>query len=324
VGEADMMTTNDARLTEKQRLDHCPVCVSADISEWQRVKGWPLYKCACCAMVFSNPMPTEAALTLAYALPQPEYDAFFQTNCLDTEMILGGGMDNHRYQRAGRFLDQLERELPERGRLFELGCGPGAFLEAAQQRGWLTSGTDPGDWQDDLERDRNLGIQRCSLFDAEIEPGSIDTVFVSSVLEHIGEPMRYLRHFHKILRPGGVLLVVGLPNVKSLTISLGVDEWIGNHPPLHLQYFSPVSIRKALQLAGFSCCHTYSFGLSETLLEKVFNRKGQKYSGDYANIVYQENLKARLVSGVRKGLYWLFDKTGTGSVLEVLARKPVK
>lgn len=44
---------------------------------------------------------------------------------------------------------------------------------------------------------------RCDVVDIPVEDGRFDLVWCSQVLEHVREPERALREFHRILKPGG-------------------------------------------------------------------------------------------------------------------------
>ncbi|MBN1992347.1 MAG: methyltransferase domain-containing protein [Anaerolineae bacterium] len=272
-------------------------------------------------MIFANPCPSEAALQAAYALPKEIYDQFFQTAYLNTESILSG---NAIWQRntSQQYLDLIEQQLGHTGRILDLGCGPGVFLEMAQSRGWETAGVDPGDWRQGYDKDELLNIHRCSLFEAGLTEASFDAVFMGSVLEHLHNPRRYLDVLYRLLKPGGVIYVVGLPNIKSWTIQLGLDRWIGNHPPLHLLYFSRQTARLLFTNMGYRQISIKCYGMSETMLEAVFNRCGQAYTGDYAGYVTESTWRGQLLRSIRRLVYEFFNFSGIGSVLEILARKP--
>ncbi len=309
-------------LSETVQLDRCPVCQQTGARSWRMLKGWNLDRCDQCGMIYVNPCPTEAALQVAYSLPKDAYDRYFQTGYINSHKILGGTAA-WQLANAHQYLETIEQQLPGRGRILDLGCGPGVFLDAAKSRGWETAGVDPGDWRESAEKDRELSIVRTSLFDAPLEPASFDAVFMGSVLEHLHEPRRYLEALFDLLKPGGIIYVVGLPNIKSWTIQLGIDRWIGNHPPLHLVYFSRRTVRQLFENAGFRQVRVRSYGMSETVLEAIFNRRKEAYTGHYASYVADNtSLTSLVLRPIRWAAYTFFDWAGIGSVLAVTARKP--
>ncbi|TSC72470.1 MAG: ubiquinone/menaquinone biosynthesis methyltransferase [Parcubacteria group bacterium Gr01-1014_38] len=307
--------------TETVSVLRCPACGRNNSRQWKTLNGWRLEKCTVCGMIYVSPRPSEASLLAAYALPRDEYDNFFHTEYLDTDCFLGG----ERVwiaEKAREQLGRLHRILQRKGKIFELGCGGGQFLEIAAAEGWETAGVDPGDWVRSSEKDERLGIQRCSLFEARLEAGSFDAVFMASVLEHIAEPERYVVYLQRLLKNGGLLFISGLPNVQSLTILLGIDRWIGGHPPLHLLFFSRRSARTMLERLGFADISIRSYGIPETLLELIFRRAGERVRNDYVQHVYRRSLVGAGIRALRHALYGVFDITGMGSVLEISCFKP--
>jgi len=106
---------------------------------------------------------------------------------------------NHKIVRA------LERaRVHARGELLDVGCGSRPF--APLFAGFVTRyrGTD-------LAASRYLGAARPDAFArAEAQPfrdGSFDTVLGLSMLTYLPEPVRMVREAHRVLRPGGVLLL---------------------------------------------------------------------------------------------------------------------
>lgn len=298
----------------------CPLCGSWKRRPWREIQNWMVVCCQDCGMKFANPCPTEEALAKAYALPEKEYYRYFQSSYIDYKKILGE-QATWKKKYAQEYLGLIEKKLGHKGRIFELGCGSGIFLAEARNRGWETAGVDFGDWRHDPEGDRTLHIKRCSIFDCHFPENSFDAVFMASVLEHLQDPRRYLQKLYALLKPGGIICATGVPNVHSFTILLKVDRWIGNHPPSHLLFFSRKTARELFDKVGFHDIRIRSYGLSETLLEMVFNRGGRFYSGDYASLVHQENKKGALLRFWRFLVYGYLDLLGMGSVLEILAKK---
>jgi SAM-dependent methyltransferase len=268
-------------------------------------------------------MPTETTIVEAYALPPDDYVRFFKCEGFE---LTAYQRSTHAWQlrNARGYVRRLNQVRPQKGRLLELGCSSGVLLEVAQEDGWDTAGVDPSGLSSRGEEvDLRLNIQRTTLFDAKLEEASFDFVFAASVVEHLTDPARYLRRLNVLLKPGGGLLIVALPNVRSFTIRLGADCWIGNHPPGHLQFFSRDTIRLLLRRTGFEPERLTVYGMPETVLKFIFGKAAIAGAAPSpSELLERPGLPSRLLGAARRVTYGAFDFFGIGSVMDVHAVKP--
>jgi 2-polyprenyl-3-methyl-5-hydroxy-6-metoxy-1,4-benzoquinol methylase len=300
----------------------CSVCGSSEYGPWRRLKDEPTSQCRRCGHIYANPRPTEASIIRAYALPVADYARFFKCEGFEVATYQRSG---HAWQRSNALahLHNIEQLRPEKGRLLELGCSSGILLEAAQLSGWDVAGVDPSALSSrGSEIDRRLNIQRTSLFDAPFSEQSFDFVFAASVIEHLTDPRRYLKKLANLLRPGGGILVAALPNIRSFTITLGIDRYIGNHPPGHLQFFSRQTIRLLMEATGFESVRARIYGIPETILEMLFGTAALTGAApNPAELLEGRTLYARTLRASRRMVYSGFDFFGIGSVMDVHARR---
>jgi SAM-dependent methyltransferase len=85
---------------------------------------------------------------------------------------------------------------------------------------------------------------------ADFEAGSFQLVAMRHSLEHVHDPLRLLRDAHRILMPGGKL-VVAVPNIDSLPFRWFGHSWYGLDLPRHLTHFAPWTLHLMLERAGF-------------------------------------------------------------------------
>jgi len=149
-----------------------------------------------------------------------------------------------------RGLSLVGKFCPNRGRLLDVGCACGFFVRAAQDAGWEAEGVEPSRWSAEYGREK-LGVRIFpgTLREARFPAESFDAVTMWDVLEHTADPLSELKEVHRILKPGGVL-VVNYPNVGSLLARLAGRNW-WFYLSVHLYYFTPRTLGQLLQRAGF-------------------------------------------------------------------------
>lgn len=137
--------------------------------------------------------------------------AHYQDDVYDTDLL------NHlypRYRDAFRAKESNYRHLlPARAEVLELGSHLGAFLEVAEEWGWRPTGLDIGESTSAFSRRRGLTVTRESLEDAGVPAHQTDALFIWNCFEQLEDPRRCLLAAHRVLKPGG-LVIVRTPNVK--------------------------------------------------------------------------------------------------------------
>ncbi len=131
-------------------------------------------------------------------------------------------------------------------RLLDVGCGSGGGLAHMRELGWSdVEGVEIDEEAAQAGRQRGLRIRLGTLQSQGYAPSSFDVITMSHVIEHVHEPVDLLRECHRILKPGGQLLVA-TPNTRSRGHRRFRDAWRGLEPPRHLFLFSPGNLGAAL------------------------------------------------------------------------------
>jgi 2-polyprenyl-3-methyl-5-hydroxy-6-metoxy-1,4-benzoquinol methylase len=166
------------------------------------------------------------------------------------------------------------------GKLLDVGCGGGRFLNRMKKRGWIVEGTD-FDEQATKKVSARYGIQTHvgDLTQCALPANSFDVITMSQTIEHLYDPISTLHESLRTLKPGG-LLVMTTPN----TLSIGAAEfgpfWRGWEAPRHLHLFSVDSLQQLTQRAGFEVSEatTYSAGSAVVYRVSRTNQQSGKLS----------------------------------------------
>lgn len=140
----------------------------------------------------------------------------------------------------------LQRLPVKTGRLLEIGVGSGSFLSHATAHGFAAFGCDLSPAiRKRVEESSGTPVYASlnSIPDGE----KFDVVVMNHVLEHVADPLSFLKSVRARMRPNAVLHLA-VPNIGSLEARL--PGW-NSYEPYHLLYFSPATLRPALVRSGF-------------------------------------------------------------------------
>lgn len=140
------------------------------------------------------------------------------------------------------------------GKVLDVGCGSGAFLDAMQENGWTTFGIEPGENAAGLARRKGHQIVCQSATDplGEALAGQLfDLVLMSHSLEHVHSPTQALANLRPLLKPHTGHLIIEVPNLESLLTYWFGELGLAFDTPRHLYMFSPETLSKLLEKTGF-------------------------------------------------------------------------
>lgn len=213
---------------------------------WSK-EGFDLVKCNDCALVFVKNPPTAEDLKGYYGFESGYHSGLTRS---------GPEFETHvrEAQENIRFLEKFSHA----GKLLDIGCSTGLFLQAAQVKSWQVQGLE---YSADAARfaveQYGLAVTHGSLDDyvPTTEP-RFDVVTMWDVLEHVPDPRSAVRRVRELLRTNG-LLFVKTPNVDglfpraSLHAARLANYWPHPEPPGHLFQFSKATLSRLVQEEGF-------------------------------------------------------------------------
>ena len=222
----------------------CPVCESTS-SEYQFVKdGFHFVKCKECHLLYVNPSLRESALK-AYYEDSKAIDFFQQYILMPTRQVRNQNIFKPRVA----FIEQY----CSGGRLLDVGCAVGNFLECLKDRpGWEISGVEPNRGAADfVERELGIPVAKCLLEETDFPEATFDVITFWETVEHIQDPIGLLKYCYKLLKKGGVFFV-STPNIAGFEFQVAGKDHFNIAAPNHLNYFSPETMCRLLNRAGFT------------------------------------------------------------------------
>ncbi|MCE9616365.1 MAG: class I SAM-dependent methyltransferase [Lentisphaerae bacterium] len=145
---------------------------------------------------------------------------------------------------AYRELLALVVRMAPPGRIADVGCGLGLFLECARAWGLDAVGCDASAHAVETCRRKGLAVDLGVLSDGlPWAPASCTAVLMNQVIEHLpGEIMPFvLREAHRTLSPGGVLIVTSpCRHIRA-----------ARQEATHINLLVPAELREAIRGAGF-------------------------------------------------------------------------
>lgn len=186
----------------------------------------------------------------------------------------------------GRRVRRIERLTGGRkGRVLDVGCGPGFLLKRFQEHRWEVQGTELSEHSAAHARETlGLPIHTGDLGSAHFPDAHFDAVVLWHVLEHVPCPQSTIAEVARILRPGGVFLA-GVPNFGSWEARVAKDKWFHLDVPRHLNHFTVPVLARLLTNSGLTV-RSDSFFAPEydcfSFVQSALNRLGLRH-----NLLYQ-------------------------------------
>lgn len=203
-------------------------------------------QCSSCGLMRQDPIEDERELNLLYG---DEFFSAYEKYFLE-----------FRQKQFHRDIGIINALKSPPGKLLDIGCAFGIFLDEARKSGWNVSGIDISKNAVEYARKKyGLDVFMGTLTDAKIEGSSMDVVTAWDVIEHLIDPAKFLEEVGRILKKGGIL-AIRTPNAECLFLKVNKfvnailgDRFakVGNKFEHHKYLFSVSSLKSILNKNGF-------------------------------------------------------------------------
>lgn len=239
------------------RIIHCVSCggnTERLLKEVQFEENrFRVVQCRKCGLVFTNPQPS------------PEWIKSSHDNAK------GVGFYSHKGARSyhWHYINGLKiiAKFHSSGKLLDVGCGVGYFLNMAKRRGYDVLGIDFSSVAVAAAKEKyNLNIMKGEIRDYGFKPGIFNVITLWNVLEHLYEPEKDLSIIFKYLSSEGILFIE-TPNIilRAAMLKYGISKMLLKGLKRdsnliaweHLFYWNPYNLRNMLFRVGFSAIWFY-------------------------------------------------------------------
>lgn len=236
------------KIKDIEGMNSCIFCKTCDYKSLYKKKFlseiYNIVKCKNCGLVYLIPRPAEDKIKRLYDSDYFQGKGFDRTVDYLKEYSAG---DAAEYR---RMLDLIGR-YKNGGRLLDIGCGMGAFLDIALKGGWDVYGLEVSEYAAGLLKKRfRDNIINSSIKDGLFKNNYFDAINMMEVVEHLIDPIGDLKIIRKYLKQEGVL-IVQTGNIESFPAKIKNKNWNYILVPGHVFYFSTKTIKMLLEAAGF-------------------------------------------------------------------------
>ena len=227
----------------------CPWCESENtqIHLWAKdffltQEPFEIYECLKCGLLFTEPRP------------KPEdIGNYYQSEEYYSHQENKTGFVPRVYETVKkvniRHKAKIATEDKPIGKMLEIGCGVGDFLQEMEQQGWDCTGIEPSDEAKAIAKNKVKAQLLLPNKISQLPDKSFDLITMWHVLEHVDNLKEEIYHLQRLLKEGG-RLVLALPNFKSDDAKYYKEYWAAYDVPRHLNHFCRESISSIFKNSG--------------------------------------------------------------------------
>lgn len=237
-----------------EKLENCPVCKGKHFTQLFECKDYvasgelfTIVACNSCSLQFTNPRPAENEIGRYYQSDKYISHAGSDKSELGTTYKIYDWVRNYS---IGSKLSTI-KAYHKKGKLLDLGCGLGYFLNGAKQDGTFESiGADISQEAIDYVK-KEFAIEVINEDSLnKIEDQSYDIITQWHVMEHVHKLEERMHLLKRILKPSGTMFIA-VPISNSMDSKHYKAFWDGYDVPRHLYHFNSDSIKLLMKKHGF-------------------------------------------------------------------------
>lgn len=153
----------------------------------------------------------------------------------------------------------ISNYIPNKGKVLDIGCATGVFLDMMKHKGFEPYGVDISDYASKYARE-NFGIKmfKGKLEDSKFKDELFDVITMWDFIEHVTNPTEVLNIANRLLKKGGMLYILTinddsmLETLSRLSYNMGMKKPAEiTHPMHHVHHYTDATLRALLHKTGF-------------------------------------------------------------------------
>ena len=308
------------------KLVDVPACCACDSTERELIgRGWDYeyrtgpdvfdaQKCRVCGNVYLDPRPDVSEFQRIYT---QEYHSleFTEENFSLIHQVRSK-------LEANRLLRYCEG-APADARILDVGCGDGFHLKLLRRygpAGWTLEGVDLDPRAVQVAARSGITVHEGTIEELDLGENRYDVVYTIMTVEHVAHPDRMLAAIHRLLKPGGRLVIV-TDNTDSYDATwFRTSYWGGYHFPRHWNLFNPDALTRLGLKTGFLVDRIDTMVSPVNWTYSVHNALvGHRAPQWLVNLF---SLRSPLALGAFTVLDMALQRTGRGALLNAYLVKP--
>lgn len=219
----------------------CPLCGPAPgVLPRFQFDPFQVVECQNCGLRFLSPRLTRASVHGLY-----QEETYYRSTTLGRGYDQYLGVKENWRKTFARRLRAIQKYQPS-GRVLDVGCGPGFFLEVAAEMGYEPWGVDPSTYIVRVAQAQfGQHILEGTIETVDLPLGSFHIIGVFDTFEHIYDPLAFLDRASELLTENGILAIT-TPNTASALARISGKRWVSLKIPEHVFYWSPKTITRAM------------------------------------------------------------------------------
>jgi len=180
------------------------------------------------------------------------------------------------------------KKIKSKGKLLEIGCAYGFFLELASKQ-WTSTGVDITEAGIDHAKKQGLDARLGNFIEMDFEEEKFDLICMWDTIEHLEDPFAFIQKAESLLKDDGhIIMTTG--DISSFVSKFRKDKWRLVHPPSHLYYFSPESFDAAFNKVKMKRSFCHHVGYSRYYQSMLHNITGSNENALYKLLTLNESL----------------------------------